>query len=100
MKLDIDLSKLIQCEGKATVLHKPDAVRLDGYPHLVYAPGQHGPGIRTEDNGTPVANIASAAAETPDYAALATRFGTTADHVADAIRYAVEAGFVAAETGE
>lgn len=95
MGLDIDLTKLIRCEGKASVLHKPGAVRLDDYPRLVYAPGQHGPGIRTEDNGTAVEDIATAAAETPSYDALAARFNTTVDHVADAIRYAIDTGFAA-----
>lgn len=88
----IDLSKLVKIQGAATALHKPGAVRLDGYPLLTYAPRQHGDRICTEDNGTPVEKIASAAAETPDYEALAKKFKTTPDHVSDAIRYAVEAG--------
>jgi uncharacterized protein (DUF433 family) len=79
------------------VLHKPGAVRLDGYPRLVFAPMEHGPGIRTEDNGTPVADIAAAVAETPDYEALAAKFQTTPEHVAEAVRYAVETGFASAE---
>ena len=87
----------VKVTGTAAVLHAPGAVRLDDYPHLVFAPLQHGPGIRTEDNGTAVADIAAAAAETPDYAALAARFRTTADHVADAIRYALAAGYASTE---
>jgi hypothetical protein len=90
--------KNVKVSADVTVLHKPGAVRLDGYPRLVYAPSYHGPGIRTEDNGTPVADIAAAAAETPDYGALAGRFGTTPEHVAEAIRYAVEAGAATADS--
>ncbi len=93
-KAAIDLAK-IALKASAAVLHKPGAVMLDGYPHLVYAPAQHGPGIRTENNGTKVEDIASAVSETPDYEILAARFGVTTDHVADAVRYAVAVGFAA-----
>jgi hypothetical protein len=91
----IDL-KEIRVTGTATVLAKPGAVKLDDYPLLVYAPRQHGDGIRTEDSGAAVAEIATAAAETPDLAALAARFGTTTNHVVDAIRYALDAGYASA----
>jgi hypothetical protein len=84
----------IRFSGEATVLNKPGAVSLAGYPLLVYAPSQHGPGIRTEDNGTPVHDICVAFAEHPHPEAIAERFGTTPDHVAEAVRYAAEAGVV------
>jgi hypothetical protein len=70
------------------VLHKPGAVRLDGYPLLVYAPAQHGEGIRTEDVGASVAEICLALAETPDVAAVAVKFRTTPEHVEQALAYA------------
>jgi uncharacterized protein (DUF433 family) len=88
--------KQVKVSGDVAALHKPGAVRLDDYPRLVYAPGQHGPGIRTEDNGTPVEDVAGAVAETPDYAALAAKFQTTPEHVAEAVRYAVAAGYATA----
>lgn len=72
---------------KADVTHKPGAVRLDEYPLLVYAPTQHGAGIRTEDRGVPVAKIAAKAVEMPDHDQLAEHFGTTAAHVKQAIAY-------------
>lgn len=90
-ELDINLASL-DLDGSARVLHKPGAVRLDDYPLLVYAPDQYGPGICTEDNGTPVADICHALAETPDLDALAERLGTTPAHVRQAVAYAHAAG--------
>lgn len=84
--------KSIKLTGDVECLHKPGAVRLDDYPHLVYAPEQHGRGIRLEDTGVAVADIAAAFAVTPSCEAVASQFNTTADHVAEAIRYAVAAG--------
>jgi hypothetical protein len=92
-----DLTKLVKVQATANVLHKPGAVRLDGYPCLCFAPKQHGDGVRTEDNGTLVADIATAACETPDYEQLAKRFKTSPAHISDAIRYAAETGFVVRE---
>ncbi len=69
-------------------LHKPNAVRLDGYPLLTYAPSQHGEGIRTEDNGTPIEDIVAKLAETKDPAATARAFGTSVAHVGQAAAYA------------
>lgn len=90
--LDLILKK-VKLSGDVEVLHKPGAVKLDGYPLLTFAPLQHGAGIRTEDNGTPVADIAVAAVQTPDLATLAAKFGTSAAHVADALKYAVATGY-------
>jgi hypothetical protein len=81
----------------ATVLHKPGAVLLTGYPLLVYAPNQYGTGIRTENNGTPVADIAAEVAVNPDYNTVAAKFGVTVDHVAQAVDFAVKAGFLKVE---
>jgi len=78
---------------RAEVTHKPGAVKLDHvkYPLLVYAPVQHGPGIRTEDNGSAVHDIAVMSVLLPDVAQLAAHFGTSVEHVRQAIAYAVEA---------
>jgi uncharacterized protein (DUF433 family) len=73
----------------ATAEHREGAVRLDGFPLLAYAPDQHGPGVRTEDKGVLVSEIVAASADQPDHAALAARFGTTADHVKQALAYAL-----------
>jgi uncharacterized protein (DUF433 family) len=70
------------------VAHKPGAVLLHRYPLLVYAPGQHGDFVATEDNGTDARRIARRAAEVPDRDELAAEFGTTREHVRDALRWA------------
>lgn len=94
---DIPLDQF-RFDGRATVLHKPGAVRLDAYPLLCYAPGQWGPGIRVASNGAEVADICAALAESAgNAAAVADRFGVTADEVYQAARYALESG--AATTG-
>lgn len=87
---NIDLADLKIDMAFATA-KKPGGVDLSGYPLLVYAPSQHGPGVRTEDIGVPVADIAAKAAEIPDYARLAGHFKTTPAHVEQAIAYAVAA---------
>lgn len=87
---NIDLSK-VKVSVNASVTHKPGSVRLDGYPLLVYAPSQHGPGIWLEDGSASVADVVSAVSETPDYDALASKFKTSGDHVRQAVAYAVAA---------
>ena len=70
--------------ARASVSHRPDAVRLDHklYPLLVYlGPGR---GVCTEDNQTPVRQIADASGPVAD---VASRFGTTATHVGQALAY-------------
>lgn len=79
-------------EMNAEVTHKPDAVRLDGFHLLTYAPDQWGPGVRTEDNGTPVAEVVAAAAAEPDHEKVAEKFGTTAEHVKQALAYHLMTG--------
>lgn len=74
-------------QANFAVAHKPGAPRLDGFPLLAHAPAQWGPGVRTEDNGTPVAHIV--AAHAGDFAATAARFGTTEQHVRQAIAYSL-----------
>jgi uncharacterized protein (DUF433 family) len=91
--LNIQLDK-VKLVATAEVLHKPGVNKLTGYPHLVYAPAQYGPGVRTENNGTPVADIAAEISVNPDVDAVAAKFGVTVEHVHDALRYAAAAGFI------
>ena len=88
-EFNIDLDKLVEVNAAVDVTHKPGAVKLEDFPLLAYAPIQHGPGIRTEDNGTPVADLCNALAVNPDVEAVASKFGTTADHVRQAHDYAI-----------
>lgn len=91
--LNAELADL-KVTGEASVLHRPGAIRLDGYTLLVHAPDQHGPGIRTEDNGTHVADLCAALAETPNLEVVAKRFNTSSSHVEQALAYASAAGYV------
>jgi uncharacterized protein (DUF433 family) len=94
---DIDIiaefMKTLKISGTAEVLHKPGAVKLDGFPLLAYAPAQHGPGVRTEDVGASVADIATEYAVNPSVGAVAAKYGTTEAHVVDALKYAEAVGF-------
>lgn len=74
---------------EAHVTHKPGAVKLDGFPLLVYAPVQHGDGIRTEDVGATVHDICAKLVELPDLDQVAAHFRTTAEHVRQAAAYAL-----------
>jgi hypothetical protein len=78
-----------------SVLHNPGSVRLDAYPLLVHAPGQHGPEVVTEDKGMPVSSICNALSVNPDVVSIAARFGTTPEHVTQAVAYAHAAGLTA-----
>lgn len=89
--------KSLKVTGQARVLHKPGAVRLDDYPRLVYALAQWGPGVRTEDKGVPVEDIARAVAGGASLDEAVAQFGTTPDHVADAVKYAQATGFLTKE---
>lgn len=62
---------------------------LTGYPLLVYAPNYHGPGVRLEDNGTPVSAIAVAYSAITDIGVLARQFETDEQHIRQALAYAV-----------
>jgi hypothetical protein len=85
------------CTGKAECVggKHPDPP-LDMWPLLVWSPTHetHGKNVFTEDGAATVADIATAACETPDYEALAGKFKTTAEHVAQAVDYAFAAGFL------
>jgi hypothetical protein len=90
-----DFLRNLKVQGTVQVLNKPGAVKLDGFPRLAYAPGQWGPGVRTEDKGVPVAEIATAfATASGNPGAVAKQFNTTEAHVMDAVRYAEQAGFL------
>ncbi len=69
---------------------------LDGFPKLAWMVSHpvHGSKVFTEDQKASVEDIAIAACETPDYEALASRFGTSAEHISQAVAYAVKAGFL------
>ncbi len=85
---DIPLERLVAALTFA-VGHKPGVERLDRWPLLVHAPSQWGPGVRTEDHGIAVEDIAAAVSQTPDYARIAEALGTTPDHVAQAVDYVI-----------
>lgn len=76
--------------------HHP-RVRLDHYPLLAWTHDghpDHGDDVFTEDQKASVGSIARAAAESPSIEALADRFGTSRDHVIQALDYAVECGML------
>ena len=57
---------------------------LSAYPLLAYSEAQWGEGVRTEDNGTRVADIFARSRVQPDVIALAAFFNTTVAHVMQA----------------
>jgi hypothetical protein len=87
------LMKNVKISGTATCLHKPGVELLAGYPLLVFAPLQYGPGIRTENNGTPVSAIVDELAMGLSYEAVAEKYGVSPAHIEDAVRYATKAGY-------
>ncbi len=92
----LDLSTLInpKVSGTGTVLHKPGSEQLDKWPLLVYAPSQHGPGIRCDSNGASVEEIAVEFAANSNPEAVAKKFRVSVDHVTQAVDYAVTRGFL------
>ncbi len=79
--------------AKCTVTRPPGGLDLTPWPLLVCAPAVWGEGIRLEDNGTSVKDIADAAGSHPiidvlTLTELANRFGTTNAHIEQALRYA------------
>lgn len=69
---------------------------LHDFPLLAWMPvhPKHGDVVFTEDQKASVHDIVIALAETPSFARLAARFGTTEAHVAQAVGYAHKAGFL------
>ena len=94
VKVDLDTVR-VTGEGSCVGGRHPDPP-LDGYPRLAWMVSHpvHGSRVFTEDGKASVEQIGLAVAETPNLDALAARFGTTADHVAQAIDYALKAGFL------
>jgi hypothetical protein len=86
----------IQITGTAECVARPNAIKLDAYPLLVFAPEQYGKGIRTEDNGTPVSDIAIAYSVNANAEAIAAQFATGVGHVLQAIQYAFATGLARA----
>ncbi len=89
--------------GKLTVIGQGTCVGgaqpnppLDGFPGLCWMPDHpvFGNRVFTDDQKASVFDIAVRACEQPDQAALAAQFGTTPARVADAINYALKAGFL------
>jgi hypothetical protein len=93
---EIDLGT-VHCTGKADCVGGtfPDPP-LDKWPLLAWSSGHkaHGKNVFTEDQAATVEDIAVAACETPNYEALAERFKTSPEHVAQAVDYAFAAGFI------
>lgn len=94
MNIEFPLPR-VTLSAELSCLHKPGAVRLDGHPLLCYAPARWGPEVRTEDHGVKVSDIVVRYAATPDPETVAAAFGTSPEHVAAAVRYAVACGAAA-----
>ncbi len=69
---------------------------IDKHPLLAWMVShpRHGSKVFTEDQAATVEDIAIAACETPNLDALAYKFGTTAEHVRQAVDYALAAHFL------
>ena len=91
---NIKLSGKGTCDGGANPRPPLHDYPLLGWCHTGHP--KHGTCVFTEDQKASVEEIASVAAETPNLQAIANRFGTTRDHVAQAIQYAINAGFLRA----
>jgi len=87
----------LKCVGTASCIggKHPDPP-LDAFPLLAWMVShpRHGSKVFTEDGAASVEAIALDAATTPSYEALAAKHGTTAEHVRQAIEYAVTAHFL------
>jgi len=92
----IDLGSL-KCIGTADCIggKHPDPP-LDAFPLLAWMVShpRHGSKVFTEDGAASVEQIGLDAATTPSYEALAVKHGTTAEHVRQAIEYALAAKFL------
>lgn len=80
------------CEGGVNP-HPP----LHDYPLLAWSSVGHPKfkdGVFTEDQKASVEEIALALPTTPNIDSLAAKFGTTKEHVNQAINYAIKAGFL------
>jgi len=92
---DVALSGL-KCTGKGSCHggHHPHPPFHD-YPLLAWSHTghpEHGHSVFTEDQKASVEEIAIAVPQLPNFADLAAKFGTTEEHVSQAVAYAVKAG--------
>ena len=71
-----------------TVTHQPGAIRLDGYPCLVYAPKQLGPGVRLNDTHMEVEEIYHVYLSGEPIPDPARQYQTDERHIHEAIAYA------------
>ncbi len=87
----------LKCVGSASCIggKHPDPP-LDKFPLLAWMVShpRHGSRVFTEDGAASVEAIALDVATTPNYEALATVHHTTAEHVRQAVDYAIEAQFL------
>ncbi|MGO9110672.1 MAG: hypothetical protein ACLP9L_15740 [Thermoguttaceae bacterium] len=92
----VNLSTL-KCVGTASCVggKHPDPP-LDKFPLLAWMVShpRHGSKVFTEDGAASVEDIAIDATQMPSYEALAAKHGTTAEHVRQAIDYALAAKFL------
>lgn len=72
---------------------QPDPPIVD-FPLLAWAPSQWGNEVYTEDGKASIDQIVESILKLLDFEAVADRYGTTADHVEQAVAYASEAGFI------
>ena len=96
---NMELDKLKVVGQAACVGGRSPSPGLHGYPLLAWMHAghpAHGTDVFTEDGKASVGAIARALAESPSFDALAARFGTSRDHVVQALDYAVEAGLLSA----
>lgn len=90
MVADLDLKKIKVVGTGSCVGGKHPDPPLDDFPLLAWS----GKDVHTEDGRATVEQVSLALCQTPDYAAIASKFRTTADHVSQAVGYALEAGFL------
>jgi hypothetical protein len=76
----------IELHGSSTGGSGPD---LTGYPHLTYAPGQWGEGVRVASNGIPIAQIAEECGDHLGFNILtaAGAYGISIDELFEALKY-------------
>jgi hypothetical protein len=80
----------IELHGSSTGGSGPD---LTGYPHLTYAPGQWGDGVRVASNGKAVWEIAETAQSVP-IERTADMYGVSVMEAAEAFSYARATGTI------
>lgn len=87
----------VRIAAEVSVVNKPGSLELRKYPLLVLLGGR--PGIRTEDNHTLISDIAKEIAVNPSFESVAAKFGTTTEHVRQAVEASLDAGLLARVEG-